>query len=362
VGFLEVRQQAIEKYGPRALDSVNVSWLCERCGVPVAPPSLIVIGTAPYRDLEGLIRSAVGCGLRGARAEDKVKCGACGKTPKMNHFDYHAYSSASRKDLVVRCFPKGGFRSGARHELLRWDAAGGYAPVAHLTVGENAALARDGCLREAEAMLNVSGVEAALKPLEEALQRTPGDPALLEFVPLLTQAGRTGLASAIAQEHIQRHPEDAAGYFWLAESIIQVVTAGALPPERLAEADQLLRQALQWRSDYPEAAVARCTIRRLGGAAAAAAACYEDVIRRYPANAEAHYNLALMALEANPQMALEHFIAGEALSPQDADYPTGRARACLKLGRLEEARAALRRAEELDPDHPRLNELREKAG
>jgi hypothetical protein len=95
-----------------------------------------------------------------------------------------------------------------------------------------------------------------------------------------------------------------------------VVTAGVLPPERLAEADQLLTQALQWRSDYPEAAVARCTILRLGGNAAAA--CYQDVIRRYSANAEAHYNLALMALEADPQGALEHFIAGEALSPQDA--------------------------------------------
>lgn len=64
-----------------------------------------------------------------------------------------------------------------------------------------------------------------------------------------------------------------------------------------------------------------------------------------------------MSVEREPELALVHFQEGERLEPADADYPVGVARALLQLGRKEEARKALARAQALTSSHPRFAEL-----
>jgi tetratricopeptide (TPR) repeat protein len=93
------------------------------------------------------------------------------------------------------------------------------------------------------------------------------------------------------------------------------------------------------------------------GDEAGARACFAAVITRCPGEAAPHFNLGVMALDSDPQAALDHFTRGESLAPDDVDYSLGRARALVRLGRAEEARQALARARDLDPEHPRIAEL-----
>ena len=67
--------------------------------------------------------------------------------------------------------------------------------------------------------------------------------------------------------------------------------------------------------------------------------------------------LAAPALVTIAEVALEHFTRGEALAPEDPDYPLGRARALIRLRRMDEAREACERGRELAPEHPRIAEI-----
>lgn len=122
-------------------------------------------------------------------------------------------------------------------------------------------------------------------------------------------------------------------------------------------ADALLDRALSIAPGNLRARLLWCDIPRFGGDGPASAQRFEQLVADVPTCDVAHYNLGAIYLQSVPERALHHFERGEALAPRDADYPIGRARALIALGRLGEARAALASARTIAPAHPRIPEL-----
>ncbi|KAH9508650.1 Protein O-mannosyl-transferase tmtc3 [Bulinus truncatus] len=79
-------------------------------------------------------------------------------------------------------------------------------------------------------------------------------------------------------------------------------------PNRLAEADQLLRQAITMRSDFVEAYINLGDIQVKLGKLDDARATYEAALRQDPKNADLYYNLGVVLLEQNQtKIARKHF-------------------------------------------------------
>lgn len=357
---LEFRHRMTRKYGPPTLDNLMPRYRCHACGEFAPSASLITIGDVPYTDFRGLAKyaEAVAKTYISSRPETPA-CQHCKSGTALDSVDYHAYHSGADKDIVVRCGQPSGLLRRVSSELCWWVPGIGYEPIRQLSPDEEETLRTDALLRSAAAAFEVSGAEAAGPAIERALAEVPGAPSLMEFVPELLQVGKSGVAGAIVDSRLAAHPDDPDAHFWMAEIVIQVVAHGAWPTEKLSEADEHLGRALALRAPFPEADTARCNLLRLRGDQAAARECFVQVASRYPDRAEPHFNLGIMALDFAPQEALSHFARGEAISPDDADYPLGRARALIRMARASEATEALRRAEELDPEHPRLAEVRE---
>jgi len=84
-------------------------------------------------------------------------------------------------------------------------------------------------------------------------------------------------------------------------------------------------------------------------------------LRKNPADAEAHYNLALAYRMTGPEeLALKEFAVVAELQPDFADPHYEIAALHAKAGRLEEAMAAAQRALALDPAHREAKRLLEK--
>jgi tetratricopeptide (TPR) repeat protein len=98
-------------------------------------------------------------------------------------------------------------------------------------------------------------------------------------------------------------------------------------------------------------------VARIRGDEATAIRTLERLLSLHPSHPEASYTLGLLLLGPDPARALALFEDGEKVQPRDPDYPRGRARALLAMGRYVEARAAAERAQELAPDDPRVAEL-----
>lgn len=357
---LEFRHQMTREFGPRTLDTLIPYYRCASCGELTSSTSLITIGDVPYTNSRGLVEHA------GAVAKSWVKsrpdppgCQRCKSETALGSIDYHAYHSGADKDLVVRCGRPSGLLRRIRRELLWWALDDGYEPIQQLSPDEEVTIRTDALLRSVAAALEVSGAEAAAPAIERAVTELPGASSLMEFVPQLLQVGKSGLAGAIVESRLAASPDDPDAHFWMAEIVIQVVAHGAWPTEKLSDAEEHLGRALALRAPFPEAETARCNLLRLRGDQSAARECFLQVVSRYPDRAEAHFNLGIMALDFAPEEALAHFARGEAISPEDADYPLGSARALIRLGRTSEATEALSRAEGLDPEHPKLAEIRD---
>lgn len=83
-------------------------------------------------------------------------------------------------------------------------------------------------------------------------------------------------------------------------------------------------------------------------------------LRRNPADADAHYNLALAYRMTGPEeLALKEFAVVAELQPDFADPHYEIAALHAKAGRTEEALAALRRALQVDPEHREAKRLLE---
>jgi Flp pilus assembly protein TadD len=90
----------------------------------------------------------------------------------------------------------------------------------------------------------------------------------------------------------------------------------------------------------------------------AARAALAQAVKLEPSFAQAWYNLGLAyAASSQDQSALESLVRAESLDAHSAQIPYARATVLARLGRLDEARAAARRALELQPTYPEANEL-----
>lgn len=95
----------------------------------------------------------------------------------------------------------------------------------------------------------------------------------------------------------------------------------------------------------------------------AARAALAEAVRLDPRFARAWYNLGLAyAAQNQSQAALEALTRAESLEGRSSQIPYARATILARLGRVEEARAAARRALELQPAHPEALALLEALG
>lgn len=346
------RASMTRDHGAFAFDFFRSAWWCHRCRAHVASgPPAAVVALVAYTGVDSFAEK-VDAAARAAvdDADAAPNCEACGDRAALDHLDYHAYVSGKRADLVAR------FRTGRPLELLWWSADGGFRPA---TIDEETkrAFTHDALLRAAKAARESGDVEHADQALEAAANTIPGDPELLAFMPWLCSRQKTSVAGAIADAHSRSRPHDPEGWYWLAQIGVELVASGTWGKDVLPQVEQHLQRALSIAPTHAQALVAVANVARIRGDEATAVKTLERLLSLHPGHPEGSYTLGLLLLEREPARALALFEAGEKVQPRDPDYPRGRARALLAMGRYVEARAAAERAQELAPDDPRVADL-----
>lgn len=357
--FVEIRRQHVKQHGPFTLDVMVATSACPKCGESVAAQQL-GIGTnaaCGFKSLKELITTAEKLAENMAVSTAPPDCKSCGRRTKVREVQYHAYHSGLERFVVVQWKPKESLFGKPSVKLLSWDPFGPMLPLGELTSEQEQRLVQDAAFREAWAAFEIGDTQNAVGLVEEIMAAYAGDELLLRFVPLMLGRGYVRISQAIADDHSRRRPDDAEGHYWAGEVLFESIKYNVEPPSRLVEVRGSLERAVSLDSAHLPAALSLCNVLRAEKRLDEARAAFEALLQRHPACAEAHFNLAVMLLEGDPQRALAHFEAGERLAPDDADYPVGRARALVALGRAVEARQALVHARELNPSHPRLAEL-----
>jgi hypothetical protein len=352
---LEFRERQTSRYGARAMDQIFCELACKECDAAIVDPGVRPVEYVDYGTHDELVESVT----RAVKAVNPppVSCVKCNGKAKIVHFDYHCFSTALGRDVVVRNVVKGGLLGGFRTEFYTWSLATGYLPLDPLPPEHLRRFGRDAAIRKGWTQIEVNGVRQAVPQIETVATQLAGDKALLDFLPPLLSAGKAALAARIAQAHVDTWPNDPTGHYWLAEILIQAIAHGAVNVSRLDDAARLLDRAISVDGGFGPALVARANLPRIRGDNEAAYQALSDLVAQRPDLADARFHLGVMVLDQAPAKALEHFQAAEGIAPTEADYVVGKARALLKLGRQDEAREAAKRGKELSPDHPRLKEL-----
>jgi tetratricopeptide (TPR) repeat protein len=344
------RTDMMEKYSASLLDQMVLHAECKACKKSIFDSTIRTIAFAGYRTPAQLGDQAKK--LANASKGTKMKC-ECGREQSASAASYHAYHSGRKADLVAR-FEYGLFGvSGPK--LLWWTGDQGYSAASDV---DERCLKRDAAVRSIAVIRETQGIEAAFPTIEAALEEIPGDRALLDLIPRLLQVGKNSIAGAIVDAHRRLHPDDAEGWFWDGEITFRLINGRLWGQDKLPEAEASLKRALKLKPDHFGAQVTFASIARMRGDDAGAIAAYERLIETHPESDVPHYNLGAMFLESQAEKALAHFVAGEKKAPEDADYPVGCARALVRLGRRSEAEEALARGTKLNPDHPRIAEVR----
>ena len=347
-------------HGTYALDLLRSAWWCHRCRAHVASgPRAAAVPTVAYADVDSFVarvrRRFAGRAL-GRRGGAQVR-DMRGSRAALDHIDYHAYCSAQRSDTR-----RAASRPSRPIELLWWTEApgpgteAGYRP-ATLDDDVRRAIARDARLRAAKVARDHGDIDRACEALEAAAVTMPGEAELIDFLPWLVGQGKTSVAGAIADAYAKARPRDPEGWYWLAQIGIELVAAGTWGHDMLPQIEQHLRAALAVAPTHAQSLVAVANVARVRGDMGAAIATLEQLLTMHPGHPEGSYTLGLLLLDADPAKALACFEAGERAQPNDADYPRGRARALMAMGRTVEARAAAARAQYLAPNDPRVTEL-----
>jgi tetratricopeptide (TPR) repeat protein len=340
------------EHGAYAFDFFRSAWWCHRCRAHVASgPPAAVIALVTYSDVDSFVANVDSAARHAVEDADAAPtCETCGDRAAIDHLDYHAFCSAKHADLVAR------FRTTRPIDLLWWTSDGGFSPA---TVDDSSRVAftRDALLRAAKAARETGDFERAFQALQAASTAIPGEPELLSFMPWLCNKNKTAIAGAIADAHTRVRPHDPEGWYWLAQIGVEIVAAGSFGPDLLPQVEQHLQRALAIAPSHAQSLVAVANIARIRGDVPAAITTLERLLAMHPGHPEGSYTLGLLLLDRDPARALAYFEAGEQAQPKDPDYPRGRARALLALGRYDEAKAAAARAHELGPDDPRVVEL-----
>ncbi|HEY1696212.1 MAG TPA: tetratricopeptide repeat protein [Polyangiaceae bacterium] len=346
------RANMTREHGAYAFDFFRSAWWCHRCRAHVASgPPAAVIALVTYADVDSFVSSVETAARQAvADADAAPTCETCGDRAAIDHLDYHAYCSEKRADLVAR------FRTTQPVDLLWWTHEGGFSP-ATVDDATRAAFARDALLRGARAARETDDVDRACEALRAASKAIPGEPELLGFMPWLCARKKTDVAGAVAEAHTRVRPHDPEGWYWLAQIGVEIVASGTFGPELLPQVEQHLQRALAIAPTHAQALVAVANVARIRGDLPTAVKTLERLLAMHPGHPEGSYTLGLMLIDRDPARALACFEAGEQAQPKDPDYPRGRARALLALGRFEDAKAAAERAHALAPDDPRVVEM-----
>ena len=340
------------EFGAYAFDFFRSAWWCHRCRAHVAsgPPAAIVL-TVTYADVDSFVARVQHASSHALAEPDAAPtCETCGDRAALDHLDYHAFVSMHRADVVAR------FRPSRPVELLWWSADGGFRP-ATLDDEVRRTFTRDALLRSAKAARDGGDEDRACEALQAAAGIIPGEPELIDFLPWLVSKRRTTAAGAIADAHARARPHDPEGWYWLAQIGIELVAGGTWGNDMLPQIEQHLQSALSIAPTHAQALVAVANLARVRGDNQTAINTLERLLNIHPGHPEGSYTLGLLLLDRDPLRALACFEAGERVQPRDPDYPRGRARALIAMGRLAEARAAATRAQELAPDDPRVAEI-----
>jgi len=349
--LLADRFASAARLGAGVADVVVITRSCRGCArfVDDEPPR--TVATVEYRDLDTLVAAARKLAAR--LCDEPGNCSRCLRRAPAVAVDYHAWHAAMGRDLVVRAHRR---LFSVETDLAWWSLDFGFQP-ARPTEMQRHLVRRDAAFRALRLTVERAGVRGALPLIEEAAASFRGDVELIGYLPQLLGAGKADLVGAIASAHVALRPADADGYFWLAMAVYDNVNRGALPRAYLVQAEGHLERALELKDDFADADCALCHVARARGDEEAALRCFGRAVEKYPANARLLGDLAQLELSRAPADALEHFRRAEQLDPNDADFPLGRARALLAMGRLGDARLATERARTLSPQHPRLREL-----
>ncbi|HVE83568.1 MAG TPA: tetratricopeptide repeat protein [Myxococcales bacterium] len=355
--FVELRREQIQRHGPLVIDVLLAQGACPKCGEKMASFAIGANVSGGYRSVRELVPSATRLAEGMAKQSKTGPCRACGSPTRVAAVQYHAHHAGLGQDIVVRWEAGKGLLSRSSVEVLRWDPQGGMAPAGDLGAVDDARFAHDVAFRDIAGRFEVGDFQNGVALLERLWKVHPGDPLLIRFVPQLMSKGYAKVSMAIAETHRKLAPLDPEGHYWSGEVLFQLGNRGLAPPETLPEVRAALEKALELRPDHLPTALALCNVFRGEKRLDEAKAAFLRLLERHPDCAEAHFDLAVMSLEAAPEEALHHFQQGERLQEKDPDYPVGVARALVRLGRKDEARQALARAKALAPEHPRYAEL-----
>ena len=288
---------------------------------------------APYTDLMSLLEHARA--ILGAH-------GAGGQ--------YHAYHSGLDGDLVV---------TSAALFLWRGQA---FEPVSELTDAQEQCLREDAALRDVAGILEAQGIEASFPAMQQAIEVAGHRPEITQFLGPLMRIGKYSLAGGIIDARLEVAPDDVVALLEDAQITMNLVVQRQWAPDQLASAEQCLEDVLRLQPDNLRARLMWCDLPRYGGDPRASVPRFEALLEQAPDCDPAHYNIAVISLPHDAERALAHFERGATLAPEDADYPLGCARALLALGRHTDARAALERARQLAPEHPRIAQIEAELG
>jgi tetratricopeptide (TPR) repeat protein len=315
--FEEDRHRSTAHWGALSLDS---AWSAERVWTS---------SSAPYRTLGALLEYA------------RTLLENLG--PEARYYSFH---SGLGTDLVIEI--ENGEPLATRLTLR------GRETIQALPAEQERVLGEDAALREVAGVVEEHGLEAAYLTIERALTEARGRRELLPVAVDLIRVGKYTLASSIIGQRLALAPNDVNALMLDARITINLVREGLVGPEHLASADARFARVLELEPKNLRGLLMWSELPRFSGDPRASIPRYATVLERFPGCEVAHYNLASLLLACQPEDALAHFSAGERLCPEDADYPIGRARALLALGRLHEAGTAAERARQLAPSHPQL--------
>jgi predicted Zn-dependent protease len=207
-------------------------------------------------------------------------------------------------------------------------------------------------LKAATAEAMAGQFDRALPLFEELRRRNPSDISLANHTAeVLTAAGRAPDAIGLLTSMVEKHSDNADTHLALASAY--------LASGESERADASANRAIALHASGARAHEIKGMIAWRGARRPEALALFEQGLRRDPRHVRLLSWIGLIALEQKrPRDATLAFVQVLRRDPLQPDALAGLALAQLALGDREQAAAALKRAEQVAPGHPRVREAR----